>query len=94
MRIIIELEGIEATVKTVQTGAVAVQVPAVSAMPTELAPPEVLAAAAAAGALNAGPAPNVTAQLPGVPALPLSMTGPGAPVAGIGGLPAGAAPTT
>ncbi len=94
MRIIIELEGIEATVKKEQTGAVAVQVPAVPTTPTDLAPPEVLAAAVAAGALSAGPAPNVAAQLPGVPSLPLSMTGPGAPVAGVGGLPAGMAPIT
>ena len=88
MRIIIEIEGTEATVKTAQTGAVAVQ------MPTNLAPPKVLAAAAAVGALNAGPAPNVVAQSLGVPLVQLSMTAPGAPAAGVGDLPAGAAPTT
>jgi hypothetical protein len=92
MRIIIELEGIDATVKKEQTGAVAAQMPAVPAMPPGLAPSEVLTAAAAVGAFNAGPAPNVAAQPPGVPQLPSSMSGPGAPVAGVGDLPAGAAP--
>jgi hypothetical protein len=80
MRIIIELEGIETTVKKEQT------------MPPGLAPSEVLTAAAAVGAFDAGPAPNVAAQPPGVPPLPSSMSGPGAPAAGVGDLPAGAAP--
>jgi hypothetical protein len=91
MRIIIELEGIEATVKTAQIGAAAVQVPAVPTMPPGLAPSEALTAAAAVEVLNAGPAPNGAAQPPGVP-LPLSMTGPDAPVADVGDLSAGAAP--
>lgn len=86
MRIIIEFEGTEATVKSAQTGPVATQVPAGPA------PSEVLAAAAALGALDAGPAPNVGAQLPGEPALPPPITGPGAPIAGIGALDAGSAP--
>jgi hypothetical protein len=92
MRIIIEFEGIEATVKKEQTGAVASKAPGMPATPTEVAPPGGLAAAVAAGALSAGPAPNVASQTPGVPPLPLSMTGPGAPVDGAGGLPAGVAP--
>jgi hypothetical protein len=94
MRIIIEIEGTEAIVKTVQTGATVVQAPAAPGMPTNLVPPEVLAAAAAVGALNAGPAPSVGAQTPGAPPLPVSTTAPATSVAGVSDQPAGAAPTS
>src|SRR6266567_9080858 len=127
MRIIIEFEGTEATVKKEQAGAFAAQALGVPTTSTELALPGGLAAAAAgalnagpapsvatqvsgmpttstelapqgglaaaaAGALSAGPAPSVATQAPGVPPLPLSMSGPSAPVDGADGLPAGAAP--
>jgi len=91
MRIIIEFEGTEATVKKEQAGAFAAQALGVPTTSTELALPGGLAAAAA-GALSAGPAPSVATQAPGVPPLPLSMSGPSAPVDGADGLPAGAAP--
>ncbi|HXX77135.1 MAG TPA: hypothetical protein VEI53_01475, partial [Ktedonobacteraceae bacterium] len=66
--------------------------------PTNQVPPEVLAAAAATGALNAGPAPNIGEQTPGAPPLPLSTTAlgtsPTASVAGISDQPAGEAPVS
>ena len=92
MRIIIELEGTEATVKSLPTGETAVQTQATPTILTNLIPPEVLAAAAATGALNAGPAPNIGAQTAGVPPLTLSTTAPAAAATGLSNQPAGAAP--
>ena|SRR5215472_12671541 len=93
MRIIIELEGTETTVKAVHTDTTAAQAPVPIVMSTNGVPPEVLAAAAATGAINAGPAPNIGKQTPETPHLTPSATVPGAPAAGVGDHPAGAAPT-
>src|SRR5512135_2164411 len=91
MRIIIEIDGGEMTVKTVPN-----QAPPASltqarvTLPTQVgptAPPEVLWAAAALGAMDAGPAPTG-----GAPIAPIPLTGESGPVAGPHDMDAGAAP--
>jgi hypothetical protein len=96
VRIIIETEE-KTTVRPQEEAPTSPQeqptVPATTGEPTP--PAEVLAAAAAIGARDAGPAPTgpPAGTVSGAPALPV-VTSPGAPVAGSEDLAAGAAPGT
>jgi hypothetical protein len=94
IRIVIEIEGAEATVTTDTSGATVggKTLPATTPEPT--APPEVLAAAAAIGAENAGPAPAVTGSPPASPEQIRSAIAMIAPVAAVADQDAGAAPGT
>jgi hypothetical protein len=94
MRIIIEIDGAEATVTRVpHEAAVQVQAaPTTFGSPT--APPQVLAAAAAIGAQDAGPA-STWVGAPGVPQgpmPPMAVTDPSALTASPSDLSAGTAP--
>jgi len=100
MRIIIEIEGAEAAVKSAQIADVSSQP---ISLPTTITapitsvevtpPPEVIAAAAAVGAENAGAAPTAGVRFPGIPPLLIPETESFASVASVGDTEAGAAPT-
>jgi hypothetical protein len=95
MRIIIEIEGLEAIVKT-QLEAMPTTAPQASGAPT-MTPTAAtqsaeLRAEARIGAQNAGPAPTAAMQAPGAPPLPFAALGPAAPLAGASDMAAGAAP--
>jgi hypothetical protein len=96
MRIIIEIDGAEAAVTRLpHEAAVQVQAaPTTRGGPT--APPAVLAAAAAVGAQDAGPAPTWVGApgIPPGPMPPMAVTGPSAPIASPSDVPAGTAPGT
>jgi hypothetical protein len=83
MKISIEIDGAEAVVKTVQPTETTTVV-------AQTAPADLLARAAAIGALDAGPAPSGA----GTSAEPMAFTsvGSGAPMGGAGDIAAGAAP--
>jgi hypothetical protein len=99
MRIIIEIEGVEGSLKT-PIGVTAMTVPLASATPTSTpaastAPAEAVAADARIGAQDAGAAPISALQSPGVPPIPGASTAPAEVVAAdarIGAQDAGAAP--
>ena len=92
VRIIIETEEV-VTMRSQEEAATSPQEPTVPAPTDQPTPPtEVLAAAAAIGAQDAGPAPVAAGATFGAPSLPLAA--PGAPVAGSDDLAAGPAPGT
>lgn len=101
MRIIIEIEGVEEAGKSAKVGQVFPQSDSIPTMatgpatPVEMpAPSEVLAAAAAIGAENAGAAPTAGAHFPGMPPLQIPAAAePIGPITGIADSEAGAAPT-
>lgn len=89
VRIVIDTEGDKEATTVPQAEAAAQAAPEASRPPAE-----VLAAAAAFGALNAGPAPSFASPTTGEPPLPSAMPHAGSPGAGPEDQSAGAAPGT
>ena len=92
MRIVIEIDGTEATTSVLRTGAAPQSGAAAPGASTYTALPTGVTAEEGIGAHDAGPAPAMATISPGAPPIPSPSPSSGAQSAGVGDLAAGAAP--